>query len=285
MGNQMFQYAFGKRLSIEHNAPLTHDFTWYTSYQQYARHMTQRTFDLDLFGIEKNRTKIRVDHDIGERISNYFNPNIYKRCCEKLSQDKSIRLGGFHQNFEYFKPYQHEIKKIFSKPKECVDEFFDGYVRIKNKISQSNSVGIHIRRGDYLKSSAHLKLTMGYYNNAINIIKSKIRNPFFYIFSDDYEWAVSNFSNPNMENFYIIHPYFFGERYINKFILMKSCKHHIMANSTYSFWASYLSDRSFSSPQIRICPQRWTHGRCFISSSLPESDFLVLPLGRGDFRN
>ena len=113
-----------------------------------------------------------------------------------------------------------------------------------NQIKSLNSISVHIRRGDYvtnLKTSAvHGNLELDYYKKAIHLIRKQLKNSFFFFFSDDIELTKNNF---NDENFYFV------ENNYNDLVLpfkdlllMKNCKHNIIANSTFSWWGAWLNE-------------------------------------------
>jgi hypothetical protein len=110
---------------------------------------------------------------------------------------------------------------------------------------------LHIRRGDYLTNIVHNTNKEDYYKNAIKLIEEKVKNPVFYIFSDEIEWVKQNFDikyptvyvdfNDALTNFEDIK-------------LMSSCKHNIIANSSFSWWSAWLNENS---NKIVIAPKQW----------------------------
>ena len=118
------------------------------------------------------------------------------------------------------------------------------------KIMESNSVSLHIRRGDYLDNDINCSLGLPYYNEAIKFINTNISNPSYFVFSDDIEWAKENIKQEQME---FIGWNKGGNSYIDM-QLMSSCKHNIIANSSFSWWAAWLN----SNPDKKIAaPQQW----------------------------
>ena len=116
--------------------------------------------------------------------------------------------------------------------------FFDLKTYINNEIPIINSVSIHIRRTDYLKSgSIHEVLDISYYSKAIEYIKSKINNPIIYIFSDDKEFIEKIFSTNETK----ILNHSFEDKDFFDFLAISRCQHHIIANSTFSWWAAFLN--------------------------------------------
>jgi hypothetical protein len=119
------------------------------------------------------------------------------------------------------------------------------------EISSTNSVGIHIRRGDYFSDKKtnlyHNVLPIEYYLESIEIIKRKIKNPKFFFFSDDIKWVKENFKNTNFN-------FITTDDDVEEFLLLANCKNLIIANSTYSLWAAYLLE---TSNKIIIAPKFW----------------------------
>jgi hypothetical protein len=117
------------------------------------------------------------------------------------------------------------------------------------------SVSLHIRRGDFVSNrktnEIHGVLPLEYYYEAIRLITNQVRNPEFFIFSDDIPWVRENLLVPKKVNF-VEHPT--SNRDYEDLILMSNCKHHIIANSSFSWWGAWLSQN----PVKRvIAPREW----------------------------
>ncbi|MDD3060131.1 MAG: alpha-1,2-fucosyltransferase, partial [Sulfurimonas sp.] len=139
------------------------------------------------------------------------------------------------------------------------DDFFTHYnledIKLKEEIQSSNSVSLHVRRGDYVSNknatSYHGVSSLDYYYNAIETISKKISNPILYIFSDDIPWV--------RENLIVSLPIVFIEntntdRPFEDIYLMSLCKHNIIANSTFSWWGAYLNSNLEKNV---IAPKKW----------------------------
>lgn len=125
---------------------------------------------------------------------------------------------------------------------------------VLSKIQLSNSVSLHVRRGDYLLNE-NTAIYSGvcdveYYKNAIIHINQNVNNPFFFIFSDDMSWVRENLQIENS----ILVDWNVGESSSNDLFLMSQCKHNIIANSTFSWWGAFLNKFS---DKIVISPQKW----------------------------
>jgi hypothetical protein len=165
---------------------------------------------------------------------------------KKITTLQFAYLKGYWQSEKYFEGISKTICKHFSFP-----PFTDN----KNKallelIVHSNSVSIHIRRGDYLKNNLNWSLDIEYYYRAIDLIKEKVNNPIFYIFSDDMQWAETNIKVPNCH--FINHNK--GNDSFRDMQLMSNCKHNIIANSSFSWWGAWLNNNE---DKKVIAPNKW----------------------------
>lgn len=119
------------------------------------------------------------------------------------------------------------------------------------------SVSVHIRRGDYtLASEGNVALTMNYYAAGLRLFRQKLKKPLFFVFSDDTGFVRENFPR-NVEMVLVDHndPASAHE----DLRLMSACRHHLIANSTFSWWAAWLNPRP---DKIVVAPDRWKVGRC-----------------------
>jgi hypothetical protein len=114
------------------------------------------------------------------------------------------------------------------------------------KISESNAVCLHARRGKY-----KFALPTEYYHRAVEYVAQKISNPHFYCFSDDPEWI---FKNLSIDYSYTVIDHNKEDRNYEDLWLMTKCKHYIIANSTFSWWGAWLNPIS---DKIVIAPANW----------------------------
>lgn len=181
------------------------------------------------------------EHDKGYA----FKPEIFKQQC-------SVYLQGCWLSEKYFKDIETEVRSAFNfkSPKE-------NNLKIFNQMNtDENAVSIHIRRGDYTKSNIHLNLDYAaYLQQAVSIIDEKITNPSYYIFSDDIPFAkhvLQKTHVPASDTFFI--DWNKGELSWMDLQLMSTCKHNIIANSTFSWWGAWLN--TFEK-KIIISPKDW----------------------------
>lgn len=153
--------------------------------------------------------------------------------------------GGWHSE-RYYSEIVDELKEIFKFKLPCSSENLP-YIE---KIKCTNSVSIHIRRGDYLKYKEYGGVaTLDYYRKAIDYISCKIQSPVFFVFSNDMKWCRNNFKGGE---YYFIDCNSDLDAWQDMY-LMSMCKHHINANSTFSWWGAWLS----SNDGITIVPHHF----------------------------
>ncbi len=259
LGNQLFQYAFGKALAIKNNCELKLDISSYNNYEWHD-------YSLSPFSINENfATETECNNFKGENLSIFQNiknrvvKSNYNYFIEKDLQFneeyKNITnpsyVSGYWQTEKYFKEIEDIIRQEF---KISIPPSPQNLKLIEN-IKNENAISLHVRRGDYANikhiNEVHGTSPISYYNNAIEYLVSKISNPIFYVFSDDIEWAKNNLKISN-ENIFVD----FNNNKTNyeDLRLMSSCKHHIIANSTFSWWGAWLNP---SSSKIVIAPKTW----------------------------
>ncbi|RZK39288.1 MAG: alpha-1,2-fucosyltransferase, partial [Pedobacter sp.] len=159
-------------------------------------------------------------------------------------------LEGYFQSENYFKKIRQQLLLDFQFSHLSVNnQKFIAHIQ-----SQVNSVSIHVRRGDYLKpyvEAFHGLLNLEYYRTAIKEIEKRINNPHYYIFSDDPEWCRNNFSFLSASHTIVSNQ---TSKDWEDMCLMSNCKHNIIANSSYSWWAAWLNKNQ---DKLVIAPQKW----------------------------
>lgn len=264
LGNQLFQYAIARNISLKKKIELKLDISFFST-------QSLRNYQLDHFNIAENlasmqdlkrftslRSKHSVRYKVQRKIENLlpkhkrkiFSENdlwIYDESLEKISDHTYI--DGYWQNKKYLKDLHPTILEELTL-KNVDNSDYSHYLFL---IGKSNSVSIHIRRGDYLgdKNANEIfgVLPIDYYNRAIDHVKTQVENPLFFIFSDDLNWAEEQFK---------IHATFVkienGQKPYLELDLMAKCKHNIIANSSFSWWGAFLN-RNLG--KIVIMPKRW----------------------------
>ncbi len=179
-------------------------------------------------------------------ILNYFGfycvPDGYMELQESPSRHQV--MVGYYQSLKYFEEYKDILKKELRVKEKVLPQ----NKKILDKIKKETSVCVHIRRGDYVGSN-HQVCTIEYYQNAMQVMKKRVKDPTFFIFSDDIAWVKEHLkSNEKMVFIEGNNPNYEELR------LMYHCKHFIISNSSFSWWAQYLTD---SKKRITIAPSKW----------------------------
>lgn len=285
LGNQMFQYAFAYSLSQKHKTIIKVDTTLLEDRNKPDEIVTHRDLLLNkVFNISLNLASNEdVEYFNGKKYNHWFG-KIFNRIVlilrkpalvieksrefhpEYLNLKNNICLVGAFQSEKYFKMYASDIRKIFSfkTPILAISS------ELVTKLQTENSVAVHIRRGDYVTSPLYSTtigaLPVSYYNEAIELICEKIKNPIFYIFSDDLNWCKENLKSENV-SFYFVDDEHVGAYAANYLQLLTKCKHYIISNSTFSWWGAWLSDSD--NDKIVIAPKKW-----FLDTSLDGKDIV-----------
>lgn len=265
LGNQMFQYATARALSLQNNVSLKLDLS------DYSENSAHNGFELDrVFGIDVQQAskkdfyqvlgwrRLQIIRRLMKSPKGRFLRNNRFIKETKLSYWSGIEtipndcyLIGYWQSEKYFSKYSEIIKSdfTFSKP------FDEKNLQLAEEIQNCNSVSMHVRRGDYLlyTKSTYYNCPPKYYKRAISYLSNKVENPTFFIFSDDPEWVRSNFSI-NFPS--VIVESNQGRKSYNDMRLMSLCKHHIIANSSFSWWGAWLSNTNIKN-KIIIAPELW----------------------------
>lgn len=165
-------------------------------------------------------------------------------------KEDALFYNGYWQNNKFYDRDNSWLK--MKLPKDIGSK----NLAILEDMKKTNSVSIHIRRGDYLKYKKIYGIdTDTYYKNAIVKIKQIIENPVFFYFSNDMEWVRENMGDKNRD-YYI--DWNVGERSFLDMYLMSKAKANIIANSTFSYWAAYLNENN----AIVIYPKEWYNKNC-----------------------
>jgi len=268
LGNQMFQYAFGRTLSIKHNCKLMIDDSWYREYDKIEdvndpNKATKRNYLLKHFNIAGKilpRYYLRVNNKIEQIRRSY--PKIIPNQLFNFQTiiENNFEWSNIKNNYKYLVVGYWQKSLHFEKYKDIINYDFKLKKALSNKNNQyyeqiltTNSVAIHVRRGDLLTKPNGKKLqpicTLEYYYSGITAISDNSKDLTIFIFSDDMEWCKNNFDNS--------YPITFVDSVgtdHEHFYLMSQCKHQVIANSTYSWWAAWLNNNP---DKIIIAPKDW----------------------------
>ena len=258
LGNQMFQYAAGRALSLRYQVPLCLDLSWFS--QKHDANTTVRTYQLGIFknitATIQNGNSFPCQRFI-TRIRKYLpfsrvirEPHFaYWPAFAEITPPAT--LDGYWQSEKYFMDFQKEIRHDFTFP-----ALPDKAEQLSKEIAATpESVSVHIRRGDYVSNpqaqSFHGNLQQSYYSRALKTIKDSCGQTRLFIFSDDPQWVREHFDCCGHDA--VIVDLGFPDAPHHDMHLMSKCKHHIIANSSFSWWGAWLA-----SPQgMTFAPKRW----------------------------
>jgi len=265
LGNQMFQYAAARRLALARQVPLKLDVS------EFAR-SPDRVYALGALNIQEAfatpeelrevtgpsargvrrlvfrlRRRFRIAYGwtwIHERTLSPFDRRV-------LEARERTYLDGYWQSEQYFGDVADTIRREFT-----IDFQPDARSRaIADQIATTESVSVHVRRGDYVAdpraSRARNVCTPDYYHRSVARIAERVGTPHLFLFSDDPQWVGANlrFEHPVTlvsENA--------RHREYEDLRLMSACRHHIIANSSFSWWGAWLDPRR---DKVVLAPRRW----------------------------
>jgi len=278
----MFQYAIGRTLALRNETELKLDISDFETFKLFP-------YSLENFNINKNYAD---KHELGPflksrprrgRLGHYLlnplfnNPKLYVTepdfCFQPdiLNLQDPCYIDGYWQSEKYFLEIEDVVRKEFTL-REPLGEYSQS---ISKKIAAvENPVSLHIRRNDRVNNPKTNRLhgitSSEYYDEAKKIVRNKLNNPTYFVFSDDIEWARANI-HTGFPTEFIGQGQDKGHEDIE---LMKLCKHHILANSSFGWWGSWLSDHYRTG--ITIAPKHWKINR-EVKDLLPEH-WIILSL-------
>jgi hypothetical protein len=280
LGNQMFQYAVGRTLSFKWHTDLYLDICLLNNPPP---NITPRYFELNTFNIKASiaptdilkQVPLSRKDKLRTGFHSIFNRESIFQCVNEQTIDfdnripdlpDNIYLNGYWQSEKYFADIPDVIREDFTilpPPSKSNQEMLD-------KIQECNAVSIHIRRGDYLTNPetrrTHFVCDEDYYFRAIEIIMQQIEKPHFFVFSDDATWA-RNHIIPDAPVVYISHNT--GKKSYEDLRLMMHCKHHVIANSSFSWWGAWLGKKE---GQIVLVPGKWFNTKhCNYDDRVPKN--------------
>ena len=262
LGNQMFQYACGRALALRTGHELVLDTR---AFEQQGQN-TPRHFSLSVFTLA---ARVATTADLAENISwldraraklglrapsalhtirephFHFAPDLFP------AQFQRLALAGYWQSEKYFSDHAAAIRQDFTLRPERVARLD---AALLERMQSTHSVSLHIRRGDYVANAAthqyHGVCSLDYYRHAAAQLAEQLRTPEFFVFTDDPAWA-----RENLQLDFPQHLVSDGRwQDFEELTLMSRCRHHIIANSSFSWWGAWLNPR----PDKIVCaPKVW----------------------------
>jgi len=226
-GNQLFQYAFGKAQK-ENGIEVKYDISKYA--KRHHRYYMLDKFQMDLEFSVFLWPKTIVDSSSKPNFDIFY------------LKMQGYNFFGYWQYLAYFENLLPILRDEIRLKKEYETNKF---LKLKEKIENEESIAVHVRRDDYLTSNTISPLPMSYYYEALKEVNGNL-----YFFSDDIAWCKRIFK----KQYFKRELNFVDMDYYHDFELMRSCKHIITANSTFSWWAAILNDNS---DKKVITPDYW----------------------------
>lgn len=283
LGNQMFQYAAGRALSLERGVRLALDVSDFAKYRLHQGFELKRLFNcpVDIASASE------VDYLLGWRRSALARRILLRPGFSALRPKQFVvepnfhywsgfeRLGdtgyltGYWQSEKYFRRHRDVIREDF----RFLPELDAVNASIAKEMAKLESVSLHVRRGDYVNNPKNL-VTHGlcspdYYKDAVKYLANQLSSPVFFVFSDDIPWVKSNL-DIGFPTVYVDHNS--GEGSYNDMRLMSVCKHNIIANSSFSWWGAWLNENR---DKIVVAPRKWFVNDTNTSDLFPEEWILM----------
>lgn len=259
LGNQMFQYALMKHFLLKKDTVYA-DISYYRLAGGGIFQLTEVFRNIHIktcnAGQKYRLAKRYLDGDIEGRFS--IDSEIKYETDHAVLNMETGFIKGLHQNYYFPSLIREELLKDFQ-----FDLTADGQLKkmCDSMGAQNNIVGVHIRRGDYLSDKYRQALgdvcTEAYYNRAMEYMEQRAGRCQFYFFSDDIEWVKEHYQRSDA--LYIESSMFDSYQSWFDMCLMSFCSHHIIANSTYSWWGAWLNPRD----KIVIAPEIWARTKNF----------------------
>jgi hypothetical protein len=263
LGNQMFQYAAGRALAHRLDLPLKLDISSYENdaLRSYKLHhlSIKETFanSNEIVSYEAPRLGIKkLLYRVRSHILPWYLKEVIHEKKRGFDEDffkikQSCLLNGYWQSEKYFSEIEEIIRSEFKVKRKPEAE----NAKMLSKIKEHTSVSIHIRRGDYVTNpvtnKVHGFLGLEYYNRAISHFEKRLTDPVFLVFSDDIEWARENIQS-NDSLIFVDHNN--EDNDYEDLRLMRNCKFHIIANSSFSWWGAWLSE--YHNKEV-VAPKKW----------------------------
>ncbi len=260
LANQMFQYAIGRALSIKNNAEFKLDIYSFKE-PPYWPYIINR-FNIVINPATKQEIKsFQKYHWKKGKFWFWYNRLIANR--RKYADERQfnfepwiltlkdpVYLEGYWQSEKYFRDIEDIIRKDFTLRNPLSEQSKD----FERQIGEVEAVSLHVRRDEMVSNKRindwHGVCSVEYYNQAIQEIAKGVKDPHFFLFSDDPTWTKENIKVP----FQSIYMPYNTEHPEEDLYLMSKCKHHIIANSTFSWWGAWLNTNK---NKVVIAPKKW----------------------------
>lgn len=265
LGNQMFQYAAGRALSVAAQQPLQLDLRGFEKYALHQGFEIERVFaaPVKVAGAADVRDMLgwRAGETTRKVLKRTRSPLLHGPCLAiepHFNYWPGLKAGGaprylmgYWQSEKYFKDFEQTVRADFSFKTPLTGQNLETAARMQ----EGMSVSLHVRRGDYITHAQTAKVlnvcSPAYYRKALTHIAERVSEPRFFVFSDDPQWARDNLDIPFSAHYIDINH---GMQSYIDMQLMSLCRHHIIANSSFSWWGAWLNPNP---DKIVIAPREW----------------------------
>jgi hypothetical protein len=261
LGNNMFQYAFGRAMAEKHGVSLELSAAWFNNRTwPYVSPLSR------LPGFNQGRANLTRNFSFASRVLKkftnkhpweYLGKPIIRERENDHSFDPSLLLTpadcvvfGYFQSPLYFQGIEHQIRRELST--EGLGLEFR-HENLAARLRESNSVAVHVRRTDYVNNRNLYLPDSGYYKRAMDRMREAVPSARFFVFSDDPLWCMGEFVSPDTTVLTHSNPY----QPLTDLHLMSLAANHIIANSSYSWWAAWLGKKE---GQTVLMPNQWSKG-------------------------
>lgn len=264
LGNQMFQYAFGRCLSERNNSEVKLDTSSFPERTPANGSYVVRNYDLDVFDISpqfatdieisslSKRTSMPLldrllNKALGYKDSVVLEPHFHFSPIVHESPDNRY-LIGYWQSPKYFAEIESSIRREFSfrEPPSVEAQ------RMLEQIEGVTSICVNVRRGDFVTNPFHGSYGIDYFQAADAVLKERIADYQYFVFSDDIEWCEANLEF-DVPSTFVSHEYA-GSKFEDYLRLMSACKHFVIPNSSFAWWAVWFNQ---DPEKIVIAPKAW----------------------------
>ena len=284
LGNQMFQFAIATILANKNNDFVLLDDSFFKRKEKMPG-FTPRRFELsifnntytkasssDLLSFQKLSFLDKLKKKMGLNYPVIFNESSYAFEASLLCLKSSIYIKGYFQSYKYYQGFENVIKNVFSFPIDTLDK---KNKKILSKIKQNYSISIHIRRGDYINDKIteqyHGVCSTEYYIEALKILTAENKNCLLLFFSDDIDWVQEHLGFLPYSKIFVKHN--LQKNSWKDMLLMSSCNHNIIANSSFSWWAAWLNNN----PEKKvIAPKEWFRTKDLDTTTLLPEEWIKL---------
>ena len=284
LGNQMFQYGLASILAKKNNSQVLVDLCFFDQTEKRLGH-TPRNFELavfnnsyipalaaDLLFFKQLSVVNMMKRKLGLNYPKLYDETSFGFCGKVFLIKTPVYLRGYFQSYRYFIGYESFLKGLFSFP---VDKLDSTNKKLLIDIKGLNTIAIHIRRGDYVNDEFtqqfHGNCSLEYYVKAISLIMARNKDLTLFFFSDDSDWVKEEFKNLPYPKQFIDNNR--NENSWKDMLLMSSCNHNIIANSSFSWWAAWLNTNP---EKIVIAPKEWFKAKDFENKTLLPEEWIKL---------